>query len=140
MKGKREMIVEKFKKLTGTLEERQKETLALKRAVDALKDLGLTDIESSRLKKALETESFGILHLVRKTCDALRDLLKLILEAEDEKARGNKNAKRILEEAFKIREVLMSKRKYATSQFWTEVKIATQLLKPGLAHTQSVQN
>lgn len=129
MKKRRDMIKEKFKKVTGTISERKQEAQNLKKIIDELKGLGLTVDEAKHIERNLETDTFGILHITRKTLDALKDVLKLILEADVESVKGNPNTKRVVAEASKIRHLLTTKRKYATSQFWNEVNTAIQALK-----------
>ena len=129
MKNRRRTVVEKFKKITGTLSERKREALFLKQFIDELKNLGLTGDEAKHLENNIESDLFGVLHITRKTLSALKDLLKLEVKANVESVRGNQNAKRILTEALKIRKLLMIKRKYTTSQFWHEVNAAVEALK-----------
>ena len=129
MKNKRRTIVEKFKKITGTLSERKREALILKQSIDELKNLGLTAEEAKHLENNIESDLFGVLQITRQTLNALKDLLRLIVNANVESVKGNQNAKRILKEAFKIRKLLMIKRKYTTSQFWHEVNAAIGTLK-----------
>lgn len=122
--------------LTGTPEERKSEASRLKKNLQYLKTLGLTPTAAKQFETNLKSNDFGSLHNTKRNMEIFEDLLKLM---RDTTLSMSKNRNYILEQASKIQNLLMTKRKFITSQFWSEAQNELSSLRSTLNRAGEVQ-
>ena len=140
IKKRRIQIVDKYLTQTGTALERKRETIRLQKKIQGLKTLGLSQREEKLLQTNIAQDSFGNLHNTKRTVEILEELLKLHLETNKENKNSNQNAKYVVSQASKIRQMMMFNRKYVTTQFWNEVQSEIRALKALLYNDAEIKH
>ena len=139
MKERRQLIADRYLALLGTPIQRKQESSRLRIRIQNLERLGLS-LRDARTLEELELNTvekeFGILHNIKRKTEIIEDTLKLIQEAKTVKGQ---NKTYVLAQVNKLKDLIMIKRKYVTSQFWDEAQKEIKTLRQSLHVTDVIK-